>query len=570
MGFQYGLAGLVLLVITAIALFPSSIAANRVHLEHSSRLSVPSGWTDEGRCDGSMRTTLTLALRQQNLEQLEKFFWEVSDPRTKMYGKYLDAGQVGEIVRPSEKTIGKVSAWLNENGVGDSLEWSANQEFVKVSLTVAQAESLLGGVEFHRFRATLSTGSESQPVRVKRLIRTLEPYTVPAELEDHLDFIGGTNHFPRIKSMRINKRDSTSTKRGDPSVTPSAIKQALNISSAVGQSSKNLQSVSQFLQQYYSPSDLQAFQQNFGVPVQPVAKEIGPNDASNPGVEANLDIQYIMGVANNVPTWFISTGGEHEGQEPFLEWMMFMLNLTSAPYVNSISYGDVESSISTSYTQRVGVEFQKFGAMGRTIIFASGDDGVGCNSAGTKFQPNWPASSPYVTAVGGVVLASASPLDIQSDSISSGGFSNYFPQPAYQTAAVSNYLKTSNLPPASFYGTTGRAIPDVSCFSEDVYIYYEGFETPVGGTSCAAPVVGAVFSLINDARLVQNKPVVGFLNTQLYIIAGRFSNAFYDVTSGSDNGNGDCSPGFSPAPGWDPITGLGVPNFAGLKTAFGV
>jgi tripeptidyl-peptidase-1 len=249
---------------------------------------------------------------------------------------------------------------------------------------------------------------------------------------------------------------------------------------------------------------------------------------------------------------------------------MFMLNFTFSPLVNSVSYGDVESSISKTYADRVNVEFMKFGALGRSLLFASGDDGVGCNSAGTKFEPNWPASSPYVTSVGGTFLQSTSPvLNIESDSISSGGFSNYFAQPTYQSSAVAHYLATSgNLPPSSFYSTSGRAFPDISAFSENVLVVYHGFETPVGGTSCAAPVVSALFSLINDGRLAKGNPALGYLNTQLYIVANRFSDAFYDVTTGPNNGAGSCSPGFAPAPGWDPITGLGVPNYVGLKKAF--
>jgi len=43
-----------------------------------------------------------------------------------------------------------------------------------------------------------------------------------------------------------------------------------------------------------------------------------------------------------------------------------------APWVITISYGDTESSITTSYATRVSTEFQKYGLTGRSIIFASG------------------------------------------------------------------------------------------------------------------------------------------------------------------------------------------------------
>jgi hypothetical protein len=87
--------------------------------------------------------------------------------------------------------------------------------------------------------------------------------------------------------------------------------------------------VAQFLEQYYTPSDLTLFQQTFKLPVQAPVKVVGNNDASNPGVEAELDIEYIMGVANNVPTWFVYTAGRHASQEPFLEWIQFINDLNS-------------------------------------------------------------------------------------------------------------------------------------------------------------------------------------------------------------------------------------------------
>jgi len=231
-----------------------------------------------------------------------------------------------------------------------------------------------------------------------------------------------------------------------------------------------------------------------------------------------------------------------------------------------VSYGDVESSISVSYATRVSVEFQKYGMTGRSIIFASGDDGVGCNTACTLFEPNWPASSPYVTAVGGTILDDADTFTISSDPISSGGFSNYFDRPKYQDLAVNGYFSKGNLPPVSFFHSGGRAIPDVSAFSENVNIIYQGGTFGVGGTSCAAPVFGAVISLINDARLASRKTTLGFLNPALYNLPSGPASGFLDITSGSSNGNG-CCPGFAPSVGWDPVTGLGVPNYPSLLKA---
>jgi tripeptidyl-peptidase-1 len=210
---------------------------------------------------------------------------------------------------------------------------------------------------------------------------------------------------------------------------------------------------------------------------------------------------------------------------------------------------------------RINVEFKKFGANGRSILFASGDSGVGCNTACNLFIPDFPASSPYITSVGGIVMNGDQ--DFEGDEISSGGFSNIFGMPSYQTAAVQAFIAQGNLPPQSFWNASGRAMPDICSFSEDVDIMYEGSLSGVGGTSCAAPVVSAIISLINDQRLQAGKKTLGFLNPALYQLLAKHPDAFFDITTGS-NSDG-CCPGFYATTGWDPITGVGAPNFATLS-----
>lgn len=74
----------------------------------------------------------------------------------------------------------------------------------------------------------------------------------------------------------------------------------------VGQVGSNQQAVAEFQEQYFrsfkfdhSPSDLKQFQTKFQVPVQPVAKIVGQNSPGDPGTEAGLDIQYIMGIGQS-------------------------------------------------------------------------------------------------------------------------------------------------------------------------------------------------------------------------------------------------------------------------------
>ena len=51
-----------------------------------------------------------------------------------------------------------------------------------------------------------------------------------------------------------------------------------------------------------------------------------------------------------------------------------------------------------------------------------------------------------------------SDLSLKADQISSGGFSNYFPQQSWQNSAVSGYLSNNQLP-NEFFNTSNRAVP---------------------------------------------------------------------------------------------------------------
>ena len=149
---------------------------------------------------------------------------------------------------------------------------------------------------------------------------------------------------------------------------------------------------------------------------------------------------------------------------------------------------------------------------------------------------------------------------------SSGGFSNYFATPSYQTSVVSSYLTALGTTNSGKFNRTGRAFPDVSAQGENVEIVVGGSTGTVAGTSCSSPIFASVIALLNDQLVAAGKSPLGFLNPFLYSAAGQA--ALNDVTTGSNPG---CNTnGFPARAGWDPVTGLGTPNFAKLKTAVGL
>lgn len=158
---------------------------------------------------------------------------------------------------------------------------------------------------------------------------------------------------------------------------------------------------------------------------------------------------------------------------------------------------------------------------------------------------------------------------------SSGGFSNVWPRPAYQDAAVPEYVQKMGSNFTGLFNTTGRGFPDVATQSVGFRIIQSGRDVGVQGTSAAAPTFNGVVALLNSARIATNQSTMGFLNPWLYSNA---SAAFNDVTTGTSagcnglarfNGPPNGSPvvpnaGFPATTGWDAVTGLGTPDFAKL------
>lgn len=276
--------------------------------------------------------------------------------------------------------------------------------------------------------------------------------------------------------------------------------------------------------------------------------------------------------------------------------------------VISVSYGGQEADLPASYQQRQCNEYMKLGLQGVSIVFASGDYGVaGPDSClgpdDNIFSPDFPATCPYVTTVGATYLPAGA--DVYADEevavtrfASGGGFSNIYPIPSYQASAVATYFDDhdpsypyySSVNNDSFgangglYNRLGRGYPDgkpstpythfcpslstnkphptVSAIGDNVVIYNDGLPTIIGGTSAAAPTFAAILTRINEERLLAGKSTIGFVNPTLYANP----SVLHDITTGDNPGCG--TDGFSVATGWDPVTGLGTPNFPAMLALF--
>jgi len=232
--------------------------------------------------------------------------------------------------------------------------------------------------------------------------------------------------------------------------------------------------------------------------------------------------------------------------------------------------------------ERTSNEFMKLGLRGMSIFAATGDGGshfsfgpfsrtreIGqiLNEISCEYNfPTFPAASPWVTGVGGTSWP-VNPKQPVGWSGSGSGFSWRFAMPQYQRKAVQGYLakasSMSGFPPAGKFNATNRAYPDISALAQGCPMVFMGRTVTAGGTSASAPAVAGIVSLLNDVRLTKGLKPLGFINPRLYQIAEQHpGEAFYDVTVG--NSKTSCSTGFPAIEGWDPVTGLGSPLWAGL------
>lgn len=185
----------------------------------------------------------------------------------------------------------------------------------------------------------------------------------------------------------------------------------------------------------------------------------------------------------------------------------------------------------------------KLGLAGTSFLYSSGDYGVAGNSGqcctkakcagGTynsgssgTFNPSFPATCPYVTAVGatqvkpgGTVTATSPEEACETVIYSGGGFSNVFAMPSYQSSAVKSYF-ASYKPTytATQYNNsqTVRGYPDVAANGANYVVAVDGSISLIYGTSASSPTFGSIITLINEQRINSGKSAVGFLNPTLY------------------------------------------------------
>ncbi|KAJ5210691.1 Peptidase S8/S53 subtilisin/kexin/sedolisin, partial [Penicillium cf. griseofulvum] len=552
---------------------------------------VPDGWSRGARPLASKLIKFRLAITRHKAGEFEQKVIELSTPGHASYGQHMKRDEVKKFLSPPPVISDQIIKWLRSETVPPG---SINLDGYWISFTVpiSQAEQILK-TQFFYFH---------QQAQQSVAIRTLG-YSVPRALHPYIQLIQPTTRFGNLVPQRSSTLERKPATAGElaagcnTTITPECLRDLYGIDNTTTRPDwRNRLGISGFLEQYARHADFNEFLRhyaqsqtdtNFSV-VSVNGGQDGQHSVSD-SVEANLDVQYSIPLADEVLATFYSTGGRGpvvpeinhpdptiSTNEPYLEQLHYFLDLPDdeLPAVLSNSYGEDEQSLPESYLNATCSLFAQLSARGVSILFSSGDDGPGHSCVRndgtnqTRFLPVYPASCPFVTSVGGTYNINPE----RAGSFSGGGFSEVFPRPQYQQKAVNGYLHHLGSRWNGLYNGTGRGYPDVSAQAANFIVQDQGEWISVHGTSASAPVIAGIVSRLNSARIAQGKPRMGFLNPWLY---SNGQAGFTDIVLGGSSGCGWAAvnatfrirnASWDATEGWDPVTGLGTPLFRTLVT----
>ncbi|KAK7045228.1 subtilisin-like protein [Favolaschia claudopus] len=582
----------------------------------------PSPALHRRRASPSTPIALKLTLAQSNLHNLDSFLLDISDPRSPNYGNHWSPQRVKDTFRPAAESVDTVHAWLTKDAGLDEnrIRLGADGDVFHLDLTVGEAERLLETEYWEDGDGSLGCHDEGYklPSHVAKHVDLLWPTTHLSSLNRITRRGGLGGSLPPLAGRDgvaikpIENVASLAQSGCDESVTLDCLRALYNFDFTPVSADVNTVGVFAWGGNIYRTSDLDIFFAEYSpeqvgtfptlISVEGGDPELGGKSSS----EGDLDIELMMGLLGphqNLSLYQVAlNNASGDPTDRFLAALdesycptasSFDPNITDCgnkPRTNvvSISYHfnpDLNDPVISPIVQRQCAEFGKLALTGMTFIASSGDGGVGYGASGGclvngtinfpaqgnkgSFIGQLPASCPYVTAVGATSVSEGANTDqieeATTDFPSGGGFSNNFLRPQWQADAVQNYLdKYAPDYAEDIFNRSGRAYPDVAANGYPIVVATKGRLVHTGGTSASTPIFASLIAAVNDARLAAGKSPVGFINPALYSPA--FASAFNDVTKGS---NPACeTDGFPAAPGWDPVTGLGTPNFEKLKAAF--
>jgi len=601
---------------------------------------------DAGRLPGGTRIagiTLHFALSAAQQAELDALVEAQQTPGSAYYHRWLTPAQYAARFGIGDSDLEKIESWLGQQGFSID-RVSTSRTSISFSGTATQVESAFG-TEMRRYTANGETHFANATA-----------LTIPAALEGVAVSVRNIDDFRpkphvRLRSAASSKVSTqfTSSQSGSHYLTPKDVATIYDINSAYSAGyTGSGQSIAIAGQSKVYVSDIEAFQSAAGLTVKDPTLVLVPGSgtatvSSGDEAESDLDLEYSGGIAKGATIYLVYTGGNTN----YSVWdsIEYAVDARIAPII-SVSYGACETDLSSSDYATLEAIFKQGAAQGQSIIVSSGDTGsTACyedvtsstsassiTSAEKALSVSYPASSAYVTALGGTEFLSAdvassnttywesaSGSDVISSALSyipeqvwnddsstegaeygayvalssgGGGVSTFTTRPSWQTGVT-------GISTAPDYSTGYRMLPDISldsspnnagylyCSSDSTATKITGscsngfrdssdeYLTVAGGTSFAAPIFAGMLAILNQK---QNSDGQGLINSTLYTLASNattYASAFHDITGGSNActaGSSYCSTaGTSEYPattGYDEATGLGSIDFYNLLTVW--
>lgn len=412
------------------AVLAATAIATRSELQNSYEIfekltAVPHPWIlkDGGRVYADRSFKLRIHLKNRNIASFQQQVYDISTPGHPSYGRHQTREELNALLAPSKESFELVAEWIKEEGLSGVA--TIENDWIVLDSTVGAVEELLQ-TEFNLYENTETS---------KTTVRTLE-YSLPAALHDHVDIIAPTIKFSTPSTQRstlIKDLTIPASALGNPhsgpnpticngTITPQCIKALYNFNHFRGSRRNGNEFIlAGFLEEYAQHADLAQFLKTYdpeavGADFTEILINGGlqtqqntTNATLNMG-EANLDIQYGLALAYPTPTIYTSTGGRPPevspdgtelDNEPYLEFLTYVLALEKIPQTISISYGDAERGVPEKYAQTVCNLFGQIAARGVSVLVSSGDSGSGSNCSvedSTKllYAPAFPAECPFV------------------------------------------------------------------------------------------------------------------------------------------------------------------------------
>ena len=547
----------------------------------------------------------------------------VSDPSSPSYGHYLTPQQFRKQFAQAPATVAQVQNWLKSQGF--SLTYTPkNGHYVSAEGTVAQLQAAFG-VSFANYRVkgqvlrapSTDVSIPSSLANIVRAVIGLDETYQFVQTYQHLDTnappaAGFRNapplsaYFPQLLSSYAFPSGFTDVALADvpwtvKGYTPDQVKGAYGISGYDGRG----QTVA-IIDAYASPTILQDVNQwsvNRGLPtmnpsqlvqvVPPGVYNRAENKKQDPQGwygEETLDVESVHGMAPGATIVYVGAPNSYQDLDAA---MNHVVDEHLAQIVTN-SYGFDTEQLAPGFITPMEDTLIQAAIEGIGVYFSSGDNGDETSTEGYA-TPDWPASSPWVTAVGGTALGvSAS----NTRALETGwGTSTYACDPTSLVCTRSGWLYGAGGGVSALFALpsyqvnaglnlAGRGVPDVAALADPQTgllvgqtqtfpdgAYYDEYR--VGGTSLASPIFAGLMALADQKAGHAH----GFANPLFYANP----SAFYDVVSvktavarrnfvnGVDATNGTAdvlrtfddysgSPTQHTGPGWDNVTGLGTPG----------